>query len=326
MFKLRGNRKFFKNAEMKKLCRGEDKLKNNIAAMITPYKEDGSVALETAARYVVWYAQKGCTGIFSLGSAAEVEFLTLDERTALQQTIWAAANEFEKATGSRPLILASGHVSGNIEKAAEELNSAAAAGTDVLVIDSGRIASANENWIENAEKLIECLPESMPLGLYGCPADDQLRWCISTGRFRYIIDTGCDFNTIAEHAAMLEGSGAELLNSNSQTLLDSLVAGAGGYCGEMANFHPQLYAWICENSDKLPQQAAFIQSIVSTAGLAGANVKYPLGAKYHMCLEGIPTSLKTRCPGENVALNDYDKSCIKQLKFFTDVVSGGMLG
>ena len=31
------------------------------------------------------------------------------------------------------------------------------------------------------------------------------------------------------------------------TLLEYLKAGADGYCGVMANFHPELYVWLCEH-------------------------------------------------------------------------------
>ncbi len=310
-------------------------MKQNVVTMITPYGADGSVAPDTAARYVEWYAKNGCTGIFSLCQSSEIFFLSLEERLLLQRTVWRKVREIEKNTGKRLDVIASGHVSEDVSAAAVELNAVAKEGADALVLITNRLAGQDEPdsvWIANAEKLIALLPEAMPLGLYECPSPykrllspDILRWCVSTGRFKYIKDTCCDFNVIAERAALLEGSGVMLLNANCQTLLDSLIAGADGYCGIMANYHPQLYAWLCENYERLPQQAAFIQSIICTAGFVESGVSYPLSAKYHMCLEGIPTCLTARSAAGHV-FSDYEKSCVKQLKLFTDVVCGGMLG
>ena len=309
-------------------------MKQVVTTMITPYAPDGSVDLDTAARYVEWYAAGGCTGIFSLCQSSEIFFLSLEERIALQRTVWQKAQEIERRDGKRPDIIASGHVSADTDAAAEELNAVINEGADALVLITNRLDPKNEGdavWIANAEKLLARLPAGLSLGLYECPhpykrllTPEILRWCISTGRFRYIKDTCCDFNTIAERAALLEGSGTALLNANCQTLLDSLIAGADGYCGIMANLHPKLYVWLCENYERSPQQAAFIQSILCSAGFIESAVSYPMSAKYHMCLEGIPTCITARCAPDHI-FSDYEKSCVKQLKLLTDVVCGSML-
>ena len=310
-------------------------MKHVMVTMITPYEADGSVSLQTAERYVDWYAEKGCTGIFAICQSSEIFFLSLEERVALNRTVWNRVRELERSTGRRLTVVSSGHVSDSPEEQAEELCAVAESGTDALILITNRLDQKNEGdrvWISNAEKLLARLPSDVDLGLYECPypykrlvTPEILRWCVSTGRFRYMKDTCCDFNTIAERAALLEGSGFELLNANCQTLLDSMIAGAGGYCGIMANFHPQLYAWLCENYESVPEQAAFIQSMLCTAGFIESGPRYPLSAKYHMCLEGIPTNLTARsAPGS--VFSDYEKSCVRQLKLLTDVVSGGMLG
>ena len=96
-------------------------MKQIVTTMITPYAPDGSVDLGTAARYVEWYAEGGCTGIFSLCQSSEIFFLSLEERIALQRTVWQKAQEIERRDGKRPDIIASGHVLSDIDAAAEEL-------------------------------------------------------------------------------------------------------------------------------------------------------------------------------------------------------------
>jgi 4-hydroxy-tetrahydrodipicolinate synthase len=50
--------------------------------MITPYLADGTVDYATAEKYVDWYFQKGCTGIFAICQSSEIFYLSLSERIA----------------------------------------------------------------------------------------------------------------------------------------------------------------------------------------------------------------------------------------------------
>lgn len=102
-----------------------------------------------------------------------------------------------------------------------------------------------------------------------------------------------------------------------QTLLQSLKDGGSGYCGIMCNFHPKLYNWLCDNFDKEPEKAERLQAMLGTVGFTEGGLPYPLTAKYHMNLVGIPT--------ENVARNrkaeemtDYAKDCMAQMKLLSD--------
>lgn len=69
----------------------------------------------------------------------------------------------------------------------------------------------------------------------------MLRACVDTGRVSFIKDTCCDAETIKERVELLRGSGVRLYNANAQTLLETVRAGADGYCGVMANLHPEIY-------------------------------------------------------------------------------------
>jgi 4-hydroxy-tetrahydrodipicolinate synthase len=61
----------------------------------------------------------------------------------------------------------------------------------------------------------------------------------------------------------------------------------------MANFHPELYVWLCENWEREPAEASRLQDFLSVASLA-ERVMYPMSAKYHQSLEGIGIRLATR--------------------------------
>lgn len=297
--------------------------------MITPYNDDGSVDYETAERYVDWYYNNGLTGIFSVCQSSEIFFLSEEERSKLNWVVYARAKELEKNGHRKFTVVSSGHVSDDIQKAAGELNEVYQSGTDALILITNRLDPNNEGddvFIRNAEALIRQLPADAKLGFYECPYPYKrlvtpriINWSIKSGRFYYMKDTCCDDEIIRRRCELLKGSDFKLLNANCQTLLSSMRNGAGGYCGIMANFHPKLYAWLCENYNKYPDTAELIQSVIGTFGFTEVGLAYPLTAKYHMNLCGIKTNNISR-NRKSEELTEYAKSCMRQMKLATDYI------
>lgn len=300
---------------------------HNFPTMITPYNADGSVDYKTAEKYVDWYFEHGATGIFAVCQSSEIFFLTVEERVKLNTVVYNRAKELEKKYNKPFTVVSSGHVADDIDAQADELTRVCESGTDALILITNRLAKQDESddvWIANAEKLLEKLPKDVALGLYECPhpykrlvTPKVLNWCLSTGRFRYMKDTCCDAAEIARRMELLRGTPFMLLNANCQTLLASLRSGASGYCGIMSNFHPQLYTWLCSNFEKEPEKAEVVQALLGTIGFTEGGMPYPLTAKYHMGLEGIPTEnvARNRKPEE---LTDYMKDCTRQMKILCD--------
>ena len=291
--------------------------------MITPYTKDGSVDLETAKKYVHWYHEKGCAGIFSVCQSSEIVYLSVEERVLLNKTVYDEVQKINSKSDRKMTVVSSGHVADSIKDQADELNKIIESGTDALILITNRLDPSNEGddvWIENANKLLSLLPRDVSLGLYECPMPYKrlvspkiLNWCLDVGRFYFMKDTCCDASVIKERLEILKGSNFKLLNANCQTLLSSLRDGGAGYCGIMCNYHPELYVWLCENYNKDPKQAELIQSLIGTVGFTEVGIPYPLTAKYHMCLEGITT--------ENIARNiksseltQYAMDCTKQVR------------
>ena len=302
--------------------------------MITPYNKDGSVDYETAEKYVDWYYEHGCTGVFAVCQSSEIFYLTLEERVELNRRVWQRAKALEEKYGRKFTVVSSGHVSDDLDDQVEELTQIAKTGTDAIILITNRLDLNNEGddvWIQNAEKLLTCLPSNIKLGLYECPypykrlvTEKILKWCLSTGRFYYMKDTCCDAAEIARRNQILKGSQFKLLNANCQTLLDSLKTGGKGYCGIMCNFHPQPYVWLVENFKNDPEKAEALQNLLGTVGFTEGGLPYPLSAKYSMTLAGMPTENIAR----NVAserLTDYAKDCTRQMQdlvnhFFTKLI------
>ena len=176
-------------------------------------------------------------------------------------------------------------------------------GVDAIVWVSNRLDLHNDGddvWIKNAEYLLSKLPEDIAIGIYECPYPYKrlltpkiLDWCISTGRFAFIKDTCCDPDMLEARLEQLKGTSIKLFNANSQTFLYTLRHGAAGFSGIMGNFHPDLYAWVCDNYEKEPEKAERVQGFLTLTAFLEA-LAYPQTAKYHMNKVGVPMSLWSR--------------------------------
>ena len=295
--------------------------------MITPYTKDGEIDYAAAEKYVDWYFEAGLDGIFAVCQSSEIHWLTLEERVKLNSVVYKRAKELEKKYGRTFTVVSSGHVSDSLEDQAKELTAIWESGTDYLILISNRLDVNNEGddvFIENAEKLLSMLPEDAKLGLYECPNPYKrlmtprlFDWCLSTGRFYYMKDTCCDLEMLADRMKQIEGTQFQLFNANAQTLLYSMKLGAKGYCGIMTNFHPKLYAWLCHEYENQPEKAEVVQAMLGTFAFMEAPQPYPLSAKYHMNLCGIPTNNIAR-NRKSEELTSYVEYNMKQMKLATD--------
>lgn len=298
-----------------------------MTTMITPYLKDYKIDIDTALKYVDWYFEGGIDGIFSVCQSSEIFFLSLEERVELNRAVYRRAKELEKTKGRPFTVVSSGHVSYSLADQARELTAIWESGTDCIILITNRLDPDNlgdEVFISNLKRLMSMLPAEVRLGLYECPypykrlvSERILDFCASTGRFDYMKDTCCDADMIARRTELLKGSGFKLLNANCQTLLESVLRGAGGYCGIMCNYHPKLYSWLSKNYISEPEKARLVQALIGTLGFTESGLAYPLSAKYHMNLCGIPTEVIAR-NRKSTELTAYGKSCMEQMKLCTD--------
>ena len=286
--------------------------------MITPYK-NGEIDYDTVRKLVDFYVEKGCTGIFAVCQSSEMQYLSLKEKVRLAKEVVEQAN-------GRINVVASGHTSTSLDEQAEEINAVSETGIDAFVWVSNRLDLHNDGdsvWIANAEKLLEKTNKEIPLGIYECPkpykrllSTEILNWCIQTKRFAFIKDTCCDPKLLQERIALLKGSGCKLYNANGQTLLTSLKAGGNGYSGIMANFHPDLLAWLFNNYETKPEEAEHLSAILSMASFTESPA-YPCTAKYYLQFEGIPMETYARSADEK-AVTQYQKEVMGQLYYLNE--------
>lgn len=263
--------------------------------MITPFTEKGVIDFEAVDQIVDWYIERDVAGIFAVCQSSEMFYLDEEERVAL-------ASRVVKAAAGRVAVVVSGHVSDGFDDQVRELSRMQETGADGVVLVSNRLAGAEEGddvMLSNMEALLRALPQGS-LGMYECPqpykrllSNKVLSAMADSGRFTFVKDTCCDADLIARRTAILNGRVA-LFNANSATLLESLRAGAAGFSGIMANLHPELYVWLCNHYGDEPERAENLAAFLSLASGIERGA-YPICAKYHMGLMGLPVGLYSRC-------------------------------
>lgn len=280
--------------------------------MLTPYTPDDRVDIQALENLTCWYIDKGVSGLFAVCQTSEMFFLTMEERELVARTV-------VKATAGRVPVIASGHVSDSEEDQAEELNAIAGTGVDAVILITNRLATKDEGddlWLERLHRLLRCIRPDIPLGFYECPypykrllMPEVLREVIQLDRFQFLKDTCCDYQQILDKLNCVDRTPLKLYNANTTTLLATLRAGGAGYSGIMANFHPELYVWLCNNP--WHEKAEALQEFLTLASLIERQV-YPVNAKYALRELGLGMEIIAR-NRDHKLLNSTAKDEVRQL-------------
>lgn len=263
--------------------------------MVTPFTEDNKIDYNAVEALIDWYAEKGVDGIFAICQSSEIFFLSFEERLELLSFVM-------KHTPKNISVVASGHVADDLSQQIEEAKAFVQEGIDAYVFISNRFAGETESdsiFLKNMEKAVGEIGD-ISFGIYECPypykrimTPSVLKELASTGRFTFLKDTCCDPQMINEKLSAVEGMGLKIYNANSASLLETLKMGCAGFSGVMANFHPEIYSWLCKNYDKEPEKAKQVQAFLGFASLAECQM-YPVNAKYYLSLEGVPMGYACR--------------------------------
>ncbi|MCI8371656.1 MAG: dihydrodipicolinate synthase family protein [Lachnospiraceae bacterium] len=263
--------------------------------MITPYTEDNKIDYDAVLKIIEWYDQQGVTGIFAVCQSSEMFFLNKEERLELARFV---VEHTPKHIG----VIASGHVAEKVEDQIEEAKAIIDAGVESYVFISNQFAKPEEDddvVRKNIEYIIDKIPGES-FGIYECPypykrllTPENLKWCADTGRFSFLKDTCCNVDQLKAKLEAVKGTNLKIFNANSATLLESLRMGCAGFSGVMANFHSEMYAWLCKNFDKDQEKAELMQAFIGAASVIECQC-YPVNAKYHMNLEGVTMTLNCR--------------------------------
>ena len=293
--------------------------------MLTPFTEEGTVDYEALDCLTEWYIGKKVNGLFSVCQSSEMFCLTLEERRRIAERV-------VKRSGGRIPVIASGHISDSLDDQVEELKVMAGTGIDALTLLTNRFAKRDEGdeiWIENARRVLKELPADMKLGLYECPypykrvlSEKIIQWCVAQGNFYFLKDTSCDMENIRMKLRLLQNTDLKLYNANTATLLESLRDGADGYCGVMANMHPELYRILYENRNEA--YAEDLSGFLTISALIEKQL-YPVNAKYYLSMAGVPIQLKSRMKDAD-QFTDTFKSEVRMLRRLSRRVYKQLMG
>jgi 4-hydroxy-tetrahydrodipicolinate synthase len=267
-----------------------------IPVMITPFTDDGAIDYAGLEKLINWYLAQDVDALFAVCQSSEMQYLSLKERGELGRFV------VQQVAGRVPVI-ASGHISDDIDEQVSELTVAAETGADAVVLVTNHLdpdRQGMEAFRRTTDTLLDRLPQDMPLGLYECPApfrrllsDDELKYCIDSGRFVVLKDVSCDLPTVERRVALAQGSPLAIVNANAAIARDAMRAGSRGFTGVFTNFHPDLYKWMRLSGDLHEDLARRLNTFLVLAALSEA-FGYPVLAKlYHQRL-GTFESIRSR--------------------------------
>ncbi len=274
--------------------------------MLTPYTEKGAIDEDALAALTEWYVGSGVKGLFAACQSSEIFYLNQKERLKIVEITMEAAR-------GRVPVIASANTSEDIEAQAEKLNAVWDLGVDAAILLSNRLAGPEdpeEVWTENFYRLLDRLNPDIRLGIYECPypykrilRSREIQAMVGTGKFHFLKDTCCDIAAIRQKLEQIKGSSIQLFNANTATLLQSLRDGADGYCGVMANFHPELYVWLCEHF--MEEAAEKVSNVLTMSALIERQL-YPVNAKWHLRnLEMLPVRIESRCQDSSLLTETF---------------------
>lgn len=264
-----------------------------IPVMITPFTEDDRIDFDGLERLIEWYVANGADALFAVCLSSEMYFLSPAERRELARFVVA------KAAGRIPVVV-SGHVSEDDAGQLADVRAASESGADAVILITNRLDGDGATLVERTQALVAAMPDSLDFGFYECPAprrrllsDDEIKGFADSGRFVLLKDVSCDLATVERRLKIVEGTPLKISNANAAIAHGAIKAGARGFCGILANFCPDLYAWLIRHGDAHPEIAEEIAPILVLASMC-ESYGYPMLAKlYHQRL-GTFASIHTR--------------------------------
>jgi 4-hydroxy-tetrahydrodipicolinate synthase len=257
------------------------KIEGIIPVMITPFTEDDKIDYDGVENLIEWYIRNGADGLFSVCQSSEMLFLSAEERRSLGRFV------VEKSRGRLPVVV-SGHINDDPYSQMEDIKGGIDSGADGLVLVTNHLDPKNKGsdvFLGNLKWLLSQIPKDIRLGLYECPvpyrrllSQEELRFCIETGRFSFFKDVSCDLGIIKQRLAGIGNSNFALINANAAIAWKAIQAGSKGFTGVHTNIHPELYKWLYQYGRKYPETAAEVSVFLAMASLS-ESYGYPVLAK-----------------------------------------------
>lgn len=280
---------------------------------MTPFDSEGKIDWNAAENLIEWYIKSGVSGIFACCLSSEVYQLSRSEIINLSKF-------FVDTAAKRVPVISGAMGGGDFDDKLELIKEIDSTGVEAVILNIAEFVEKEQSddvFFKNVEKVSSAVT-NIDLGLYECPrpyhrllAAETVGRIASTGRFVFYKDTCCNINAIKEKIKALSGTPLKFYNAQTNSLLDSLLSGASGFCGIGANYCPELYVWLCKYFSQNPAKANTLQQFITKINKV-IETKYPRAGKEFHYLNtdlGISPKCKAACD----ILDDQEKNNLKML-------------
>lgn len=213
-------------------------IKGIITAMVTPFKEDESLDLESAKKMSDWLIKKGVHGLFIAGTNGEFHLLSDDERVELTKAVVQEANR-------RVPVIAGAGCCGT-QHTIELSKRLAEAGANALsLVTPYYLVPNQEDLYQHFKTIAESV--DIPFLLYNIPGQTGCKIEPETAErladIENIIgikDSGGDFDTQLKYIEISKKKNFIVLNGSDSLMLKSFKAGAVGSVAATSNVIPEI--------------------------------------------------------------------------------------
>lgn len=221
-------------------------LKGIFAAMVTPYREDGSVDLSSVRRLTQHMLSNGVDGILVCGTTGEFPVLTPAERQDIAEAVLG-----EMGSAGKLLINIS---SMQQSEAAELIHHARRIGTDGISVVAPWYYKFDQEALFRYFAWVAEQAGELPVYLYNIPANAKnaispallKRLAQACPNVHGIKDSSMDFMTYTDYQREM-GPGFTVLTGNDAQILPALQAGGAGAVVASAGVFPALTKGIYED-------------------------------------------------------------------------------
>lgn len=259
--------------------------------MFTPFTPAGYVDYQALDELADFYVDAGVAGLFVNCLSGEVFHLQWKEMVEI-------ARRVALRVGGRAGVVSGANMGDTLEDQARCVDTMFGTGVDACVV----ILSALPSPHDLAGQLLElCDMTSAPLGLYECPvpehrllSPEEIGRIAPCGRFYFMKETSRSAAVCGEKVRAARDTSLKIYQASFKETPESLVLGAAGHCGVIANICPELTAALCGPARTDPRLREDVFRSLLAAHGAMTKRGYPASGKYILGKRGLSLSDFTR--------------------------------
>lgn len=265
-----------------------------VAAVVTPFTEQGAVDGASWRRLLEWLAEAGVHGVYACGTTGESPFLKADERVALAEE----GADVLARSGVRLAV----HVGASTTEESVALAERCAGVCDALAVVTPAYYTYAEPLVERHFAAVLEAARDEPVYLYNLPGytgnrfdpDLVLRLRSRHPNLAGVKDSSKDFDVTDSFVA----SGVDTLSGTDGQIAPALLAGAAGAVSAVAGCAPAIVtpAWEAYAAGDLGGLARAHRSIVAERARLKHGGSPIVPYKERLAAEGIIASAAVRGP------------------------------